>query len=63
MSELKQPDASDQEQATEDWATRWGHMLRLARQVAGLSLQEVANRSGLSKGYLSKLESGQPSAL
>jgi transcriptional regulator with XRE-family HTH domain len=62
MSELKKPDAPDQEQATEDWTTRWGHMLRLARQVAGLSLQEVANRSGLSKGYLSKLESAHPSA-
>ncbi|HEU5367776.1 MAG TPA: helix-turn-helix transcriptional regulator [Ktedonobacterales bacterium] len=62
MSELKKPDAPDQEQANEDWATRWGHMLRLARQVAGLSLQEVANRSGLSKGYLSKLESAHPSA-
>ena len=37
-------------------------MLRLARQVAGLSLTEVAERSGLSKGYLSKLESAHPSA-
>lgn len=62
MPELKKPDAPNQEQITEDWATRWGHMLRLARQVAGLSLQEVANRSGLSKGYLSKLESAHPSA-
>ncbi len=62
MSELKKPDAPNQEQANDDWATRWGHMLRLARQVAGLSLQDVANRSGLSKGYLSKLESAHPSA-
>jgi transcriptional regulator with XRE-family HTH domain len=62
MSELKRPDHPDQKQATEDWATRWGHMLRLARQVAGLSLQDVAERSGLSKGYLSKLESAHPSA-
>ena len=36
--------------------------MRLARQVAGLSLSEVAERSGLSKGYLSKLESAHPSA-
>lgn len=62
MSEVKQPEHTSQEQPAESWATRWGHLLRLARQVAGLSLSEVAERSGLSKGYLSKLESAHPSA-
>lgn len=62
MSELKKADGTQQEQATEAWATRWGLLLRMARQVAGLSLSELAERSGLSKGYLSKLESAHPSA-
>jgi transcriptional regulator with XRE-family HTH domain len=62
MSELKKSEREPQEQIADDWATRWGHLLRLARQVAGLSLTEVAERSGLSKGYLSKLESAHPSA-
>ena len=62
MSELKKPESDTPDQAGETWATRWGLMLRLARQVAGLSLTEVAERSGLSKGYLSKLESAHPSA-
>lgn len=62
MSELKKADSTQQEQITEAWATRWGLLLRMARQVAGLSLSELAERSGLSKGYLSKLESAHPSA-
>lgn|SRR5579871_28832 len=62
MSEMKKADREHQEQPADDWAIRWGHLLRLARQVAGLSLSEVAERSGLSKGYLSKLESAHPSA-
>jgi len=37
-------------------------LLRVARQVAGLSLHDLAKLSGLSKGYLSKLESAHPSA-
>jgi transcriptional regulator with XRE-family HTH domain len=44
------------------WPQDWGHLLRLARQVAGLSLTELSAQAGLSKGYLSKLESGHPSA-
>lgn len=43
------------------WQDDWGQLLRVARQVAGLSLSELAMQSGLSKGYLSKLESGHPS--
>ncbi len=62
MPELKQSEQNSQEQPAEPWAVRWGHLLRLARQVAGLSLSDVAERSGLSKGYLSKLESAHPSA-
>ncbi len=62
MSEVKKTDSSGLEQTSDAWATRWGLLLRLARQVAGLSLSEVAERSGLSKGYLSKLESAHPSA-
>lgn len=49
-------------EAASSWATRWGLLLRMARQVEGLSLSELAARSGLSKGYLSKLESAHPSA-
>jgi transcriptional regulator with XRE-family HTH domain len=43
------------------WPQDWGRLLRLARQVAGLSLTELSATTGLSKGYLSKLESGHPS--
>lgn len=51
---------ASQRQATDaaSWATDWGRLLRIARQVAGLSLTELSTRTGLSKGYLSKLESG-----
>jgi len=44
------------------WPQDWGRLLRLARQVAGLSLSELSARTGLSKGYLSKLESGHVNA-
>jgi transcriptional regulator with XRE-family HTH domain len=44
------------------WPHDWGRLLRLARQVAGLSLTELGARTGLSKGYLSKLESGHVTA-
>ncbi len=44
------------------WIRDWGALLRTARQVAGWSLTELSARTGLSKGYLSKLESGHPSA-
>jgi transcriptional regulator with XRE-family HTH domain len=44
------------------WPQDWGRLLRLARQVAGLSLSELSARAGLSKGYLSKLESGHITA-
>lgn len=37
-------------------------MLRSARQVAGMSLADLGGRTGLSRGYLSKLESGQEGA-
>lgn len=50
------------EAAGERWVRDWGQLLRLARQVAGLSLTELSARTGLSKGYLSKLESGHVSA-
>jgi transcriptional regulator with XRE-family HTH domain len=43
------------------WSRDWGRLLRLARQVAGLSLSELSAATSLSKGYLSKLESGHPS--
>ncbi|HZC04708.1 MAG TPA: helix-turn-helix transcriptional regulator [Ktedonobacterales bacterium] len=47
---------------TDDWTRDWGRLLRTARQVAGLSLTDLSVRTGLSKGYLSKLESGQDGA-
>jgi transcriptional regulator with XRE-family HTH domain len=51
-----------QTQITTAWTLSWGRLLRTARQVAGLSLSELSIRTGLSKGYLSKLESGAASA-
>lgn len=45
------------------WQIHWGRLLRTARQVAGLSLTDLASVTGLSKGYLSKLESGHATAL
>lgn len=47
----------------EAWQLSWAHLLRTARQVAGKSLATLAAETGLSKGYLSKLESGHDSAL
>lgn len=47
---------------TASWAIDWGRLLRTARQVAGLSLSDLSARTGLSKGYLSKLESGAAGA-
>lgn len=44
------------------WQVDWGRLLRTARQVAGLSLSELSAATGLSKGHLSKLESGHPTA-
>src|SRR5579862_1738446 len=44
------------------WARDWGLLLRTARQVAGLSLVELSDRTGLSKGYLSKLEASREGA-
>ncbi len=46
-----------------EWRIHWGRLLRTARQVAGLSLSELSASTGLSKGYLSKLESGHAAAL
>ncbi len=56
------PADQDSSPAANSWATRWGLLLRMARQVEGMSLSELAARSKLSKGYLSKLESAHPSA-
>jgi transcriptional regulator with XRE-family HTH domain len=52
------PSAPGQPAAATDWVADWGRLLRMARQVAGLSLTELAGCTSLSKGYLSKLESG-----
>ncbi|MBF6589433.1 MAG: helix-turn-helix transcriptional regulator [Ktedonobacterales bacterium] len=57
-----QADTAETAGADDRWARGWGHLLRVARQVAGLSLTELSTRTGLSKGYLSKLESGYASA-
>lgn len=53
---------ADEHATGEDWTRDWGRLLRTARQVAGLSLTDLSARTGLSKGYLSKLESGQDGA-
>lgn len=44
------------------WTREWGLLLRSARQVAGLSLAGLGERTGLSRGYLSKLEASQDGA-
>lgn len=62
MTESYNADDIMQNQTKGAWTIQWGHLLRMARQVAGLSLNDLAIRSGLSKGYLSKLESAHPSA-
>jgi Helix-turn-helix domain len=49
--------------AAREWHLHWGRLLRTARQVAGLSLANLSAATGLSKGYLSKLESGHVTAL
>ncbi len=49
-------------QAQVMWARDWGMLLRTARQVAGLSLMDLSERTGLSKGYLSKLEASREGA-
>ncbi|MGH2514773.1 MAG: helix-turn-helix domain-containing protein, partial [Ktedonobacterales bacterium] len=53
----------DDESQHLSWQVHWGRLLRAARQVAGLSLAELAVATGLTKGYLSKLESGHATAL
>ena len=58
MANQMREDISDTE-----WQIQWGRLLRTARQVAGLSLGQLSASSGLSKGYLSKLESGHVAAL
>src|SRR5262249_14955333 len=54
--------SADHERVRTTWQLDWGRLLRTARQVAGLSLSELSHLTGLSKGYLSKLESGSPRA-
>lgn len=60
-------DEGSQRMATDnavvEWQIHWGRLLRTARQVAGLTLSQLSATSGLSKGYLSKLESGHEAAL
>lgn len=56
-------DQRDMLSEMDSWQVLWGRLLRTARQVAGLSLTELASVTGLSKGYLSKLESGHVTAL
>ncbi len=59
------PDVSPAIQAAQlqtRWARDWGMLLRTARQVAGLSLVDLSERTGLSKGYLSKLEASREGA-
>jgi transcriptional regulator with XRE-family HTH domain len=54
--------AASADRSEGSWPRDWGRLLRLARQVAGMSLTELSVECGLSKGYLSKLESGHFSA-
>lgn len=37
-------------------STHPGKLLRNYRQLAGLTLEAVADRAGMSKGYLSRIE-------
>lgn len=43
----------------EGWMSRLGPRLRRLRQDRGLTLQAVAHRAGLTKGFLSLVERGQ----
>jgi transcriptional regulator with XRE-family HTH domain len=58
VSEQAPPTELVRPAATSGWVVDWGRLLRVARQVAGFSLTDLARHTGLSKGYLSKLESG-----
>lgn len=56
------PVTSPSYNAGDSWAAGWGQLLRIARQIAGLSLTELSAVTGLSKSYLSKLESSASGA-
>lgn len=59
----REPTAASPSHLAEDsWAAGWGQLLRIARQIAGLSLTELSTATNLSKSYLSKLESGASGA-
>lgn len=60
MSNRSTPEGSSDDMVS--WTRDWGQLLRSARQVAGISLAGLSERTGLSRGYLSKLESGQDGA-
>jgi transcriptional regulator with XRE-family HTH domain len=62
MQHVQPAAGADQTMEQIGWAVDWGHLLRTARQVAGLSLTALSERTALSKGYLSKLESGAAGA-
>lgn len=56
------PSSGQATQNVTSWTMDWGRLLRIARQVAGMSLTALSAQTGLSKGYLSKLESGAAGA-
>ena len=54
------PDDLEDNQAETDYAAAFGQYLHFLReQVYGESLRKFAERSGVSAGYIGKLESGQ----
>lgn len=51
--------ADDVADATDGWMTRLGPKLRSLRKDRALTLEAVADRAGLTKGFLSLVERGQ----
>lgn len=37
-----------------------GHLIRVARKESGMTAQEVADRAGISRGLLQRIEKGDP---
>ena len=45
---------------TRDALTLLGHLIRVARKEQKMTLQEVADRVGISRGLLQRIEKGDP---
>src|SRR3954454_22335542 len=57
--EISDPKDAPATEAADAVDQRLGETVRLLRQRAGLSIQDVANKTGLSNGMISQLERGR----